>query len=165
MPTRRNDGDLGDPPGMSARLVRAIQRYLVNPPVKALFRLGIAPPGYALLETVGRRSGRRRRTPVGDGLVDETFWIVAEHGRRAAYVKNIAADPRVRVQVREGLRMTWRTGSAVVVADDDPYARQRALGAVGLNRRLNAIAVRLVGTDLTTVRVDLDPRPAGFTKS
>jgi F420H(2)-dependent quinone reductase len=61
---------------MKLRLVRAVQRYALNPPVKALFRLGLVPPGYALLETVGRRSGRPRQTPVGDGLIDQTFWIV-----------------------------------------------------------------------------------------
>jgi hypothetical protein len=35
------------------------------------------------------------------------FWIVAEHGRRANYVRNIEANPRVRVRV--GRR--WHEGS------------------------------------------------------
>jgi hypothetical protein len=60
------------------RIVRALQRHLLNPPIKLLFGLGVVPPGYALLETVGRRSGQPRQTPVGDGLIGETFWIVAE---------------------------------------------------------------------------------------
>ncbi len=64
------------------RLVRALQRYLLNPPIKLLFRLGVVPPGYSLMETVGRRSGKTRQTPVGDGLIGETFWIVAEHRLR-----------------------------------------------------------------------------------
>jgi hypothetical protein len=41
---------------LKLRLVRALQRYLFNPPIKLLFRLGVVPPGYALLETVGRRT-------------------------------------------------------------------------------------------------------------
>jgi hypothetical protein len=67
------------------RVVQALQKYLLNPPLKLLFRFGLIPPGYALIETVGRKSGRARRTPVGDGRVDGTFWIVAEHGERAGY--------------------------------------------------------------------------------
>jgi deazaflavin-dependent oxidoreductase (nitroreductase family) len=83
--------------------------------------------------------------------VGDTFWIVAEHGRRAGYVRNIKANPRVRVKV--GRR--WRAGTARAVPEDDPRERQRELGT-GLNRRLNAAAVRAMGTDLLTVRVDLD---------
>lgn len=142
---------------MKLRLVRFLQKYLANPVVRASLRLGAAPPGYALLETTGRKSGQPRRTPVGDGRVGDTFWIVTEHGRRAAYVRNVEADPRVRVLVREGLRMRWRTGTAHVLADDDPRERQRWLGRQRLGARLNAVAVRAMGTELLTVRIDLDP--------
>jgi deazaflavin-dependent oxidoreductase (nitroreductase family) len=135
--------------------VRVVQRYLVNPPVRAAFGLGLIPPGYALLETIGRRSGRPRQTPVGDGLVGDTFWIVAEHGRRAAYVRNIEADPHVRVRVRVGRSVAWRTGVATVLPDDDPYVRQRQLGQMSFSRRLNASVVRVMGTELLTVRIDL----------
>src|SRR5687767_1912261 len=106
------------------RLVRALQNHLFNPPIKLLFRLGLVPPGYALLETVGRRSGQPRQTPVGDGLIGDTFWIVAEHGLRAAYVRNLQSHPRVRVKLREGRRAVWRTGTAYVQPDDDPHERQ-----------------------------------------
>jgi deazaflavin-dependent oxidoreductase (nitroreductase family) len=137
--------------------VHFVQKYLANPPVKLLFRLGLVPPGYALLETIGRRSGQPRRTPVGDGRVGDAFWIVTEHGRRANYVRNVQANPRVRVLVRERLRTRWRTGTAHVLPDDDPRARQRWLGSRHLAARLNAAAVRAMGTDLLTVRIDLDP--------
>lgn len=140
---------------MKYRLVHLLQKYLGNPPVKALLSLGIAPPGYAFLETTGRRTGTRRRTPVGDGLEGATFWIVAEHGRRAAYVRNLEADPRVRVKVRRGLRSVWLSGTAQVV-DDDPRERQRLLGRGHPLRRLNALTVRGLGTALLTVRIDLD---------
>jgi deazaflavin-dependent oxidoreductase (nitroreductase family) len=138
------------------RLVRALQRHLVNPPIKLLFRLGVVPPGYALLETVGRRSGQPRQTPVGEGLIGDTFWIVAEHGLRAAYVRNLQAHPRVRVRVRQGRRTVWRTGTAQVLRGDDPRERQRQLARTSLNRRLNAFVVRTMGTELATVRIDLD---------
>ena len=142
---------------MKLESVRFVQRYLLNPPIKAAFGLGLIPPGYALLETVGRRSGLPRQTPVGDGLVDNTFWIVAEHGRRAAYVRNIEAEPRVRLRVRVRGSVEWLTGVATVLPDDDPYVRQRLLVQASLSRGLNALVVRAVGTDLLTVRIDLDP--------
>src|SRR4051812_48694498 len=44
-------------------------------------RRGWAPRAFALLETVGRRSGQPRHTPVGNGLVGDTFWLVAAHAR------------------------------------------------------------------------------------
>jgi deazaflavin-dependent oxidoreductase (nitroreductase family) len=130
------------------RLTTALTRYLVNPVVKPLVRARLLR-GWAILETRGRKSGLARRTPVGDGLIGDTFWIVAEHGRKAGYVRNIEADPRVRVLV-DG---TWRTGTAHPLPDDDPIARQRQLPS------LNARFVRLMGTDLLTIRIDLDPLP------
>ena len=129
------------------RLTSGLGRYVVNPVAKAAIKLGVAP-GYALLETTGRTSGRPRTTPVGNGLDGDTFWIVTEHGRRAGYVRNIERDPRVRVKVRG----RWRTGTAHVMPHDDPRERQRRIG-----RRLNAVVVRTMGTDLLTVRIDLDP--------
>ncbi len=117
-------------------------KYLVNPIVK---RVAGYVPFWSLLETTGRKSGEPRRNPVGNGLIGNTFWIVAEHGRRAQYVKNIVADPRVRIRV--GGR--WRSGAAYPMPEDDPRARQRTLG------RFNSAMVRTVGTDLLTVRIDL----------
>jgi deazaflavin-dependent oxidoreductase (nitroreductase family) len=136
------------------RLVRFLQKYLVNPPVRLALALGVVPPTHALLETVGRRSGQPRRNPVGNGLDDDgrTFWIVAEHGRDANYVRNIEADPGVRVRIGR----TWRTGRAQLLPDDDPHARLRTIG-----RPVNALMVRAMGTELLTVRVDLDPADDG----
>jgi deazaflavin-dependent oxidoreductase (nitroreductase family) len=134
------------------RLSSALGKYGVNPVVKWAVEHGVAPPTYAILETTGHKSGKPRRTPVGNGLDGDKFWIVAEHGRRAGYVRNIQADPRVRVRV--GGR--WRTGRATVMPDDDPRRRQREIGL-----RFNATVVRTMGTDLLTVRVDLDPARDG----
>ena len=129
------------------RLTTALARRVVNPIARKAIDLGIAPPGYALVETTGRRTGLPRRTPVGNGLDGDTFWIVAEHGRSAAYVRNIQANPQVRVKV--GGR--WRSGTAVPLPEDNARERQRLIG-----RRFNAAVVRLMGTDLLTVRVDLE---------
>src|SRR5436853_7631778 len=88
---------------MKHRIVHLLQKYFLNPPIKFLFAIGLAPPGYALLETLGRKTGKPRRTPVGDGRVDNQFWIVAEHGMKAGYVRNIASNPRVVLKLRHGL--------------------------------------------------------------
>ena len=130
------------------RISTALGKYLVNPGVKWSVEHGLAPPTYAILETTGRKSGQPRRTPVGNGLDGDTFWIVAEHGRRASYVRNIEADARVRVKVGR----TWRTGRGHPMPEDDPRERQRRIGL-----RFNAAVVRAMGSDLMTVRIDLDP--------
>jgi deazaflavin-dependent oxidoreductase (nitroreductase family) len=134
------------------RIATALSRYLVNPPVRALFRLGIPAPGTAILETTGRRSGKLRQTPVTDGLDGSVFWIVAEHGHRAAYVRNIEATPRVRVKVGR----SWHSGSAYPLDDDDPRTRLRQVARVRRRSTVNAWVVRAMATDLLTVRIDLD---------
>ena len=135
-------------PDRKRKLITAWQVKLFNPLVRALAARGLAP-GVALLETTGRKSGEPRRTPVCNGLQRgaNTFWIVAEMGRKAAYVRNIEADPRVRIRVRGG----WRTGTAQLLDGDDPRARLRSIS------RLNAAGVRAMGTELLVLRVDLDP--------
>ena len=142
--------------GVKRRIIRPLQRYLLNPPIRVLLAIGVLPLGYALIETTGRVSGRPRRTPVGNGVVGTTCWIVAEHGHHAGYVRNIASDPHVRVKFRRGLRAVWCTGTAHVLEDDDPYARQRLLSRWHPLRALNAAVVRVMGTDLLTIRIDLD---------
>lgn len=129
------------------RLSTGLARYVFNPPARHLAGTRLWP-FHAVLETRGRRTGAPRRVPVGNGIDGDTFWIVAEHGRRAGYVRNLEADPRVRVRV--GGR--WRDGVAQVLPDDDPRERQRRIG-----RGLNAALVRAMGTDLLTVRIDLEP--------
>ena len=128
-----------------AGLVRGFQKRVLNPTVSALVRRGVVS-GWALLETRGRRTGLPRTTPVGNGLSGDTFWLVAEFGRRASFVRNIQADPRVRVCVRG----VWRSGTAHILEDDDARARLRTLP------RLNSAAVRAAGTDLLTIRIDLE---------
>jgi len=133
------------------RLAGGTAKYLVNPVVRRLFRLGLPAPGTAILETIGRKSGRPRRTPVTNGLDDGVFWIVAEHGRRASYVRNIEANPRVRVRI--GRR--WRTGTARLVPGDDPRERLHHIVSRRPIARLNTATVRLMQTDLLSIRIDL----------
>ncbi|MCV6984686.1 nitroreductase family deazaflavin-dependent oxidoreductase [Mycobacterium shinjukuense] len=124
--------------GVKRQVVRRVQRLVVNP-------IGRRLPG-TMLETTGRTSGQPRRTPVGGKVVDNRFWMVSEHGYHSDYVRNIQANPAVRVRI--GGR--WRSGTAHLLPDDDPRQRLRSLP------RLNSAGVLTMGTDLLTIRVDLD---------
>jgi deazaflavin-dependent oxidoreductase (nitroreductase family) len=136
-------------------IVRAFQRWTINPLMRLLLTIGINPLGLAILETRGRNSGKPRRVPVGNGRKGDSFWIIAEHGMRANYVRNIARDPAVRVRLRIGWRYRWVTGVATVLPGDDALARQRRIIAWHPLRALNAINVRVLGADLVTVHVRL----------
>ncbi len=109
---------------------------------------GFALRAFALLETTGRRTGARRYTPVGNGLNDDTFWLVAAHGVQADYVRNLQANPQVRVKI--GRR--WRSGTAVLLPDDDAAARSRTLPY-----RWDAAIGRAMASARLTIRIDLDP--------
>jgi deazaflavin-dependent oxidoreductase (nitroreductase family) len=119
------------------RTARAFQRRL-NAVMRRL-------PQHTLLETTGRTSGLPRRTPVGGRRIGDSFWLVSEFGERSQYVRNILADPKVRVRIHG----RWHEGTAHLMPEDDPVARLRALP------RFNSAAVRLIGAQLLTVRVDL----------
>jgi len=134
------------------RLASGTAKYVFNPVVRGLFRLGLPAPGTAILETIGRKSGRPRRNPVTNGLDDGAFWIVAEHGRRTSYVRNLEANAHVRLRI--GRR--WRSGTARLVPDDDPLERLRYIASMRPITRLNTATVRLMQTDLLTIRIELN---------
>jgi hypothetical protein len=75
---------------------------------------------------------------------------------KAGYVRNIERDPHVRLKLREGLKYRWHAGAAHLLSDDDPRERQRWLASHLPSSAENARAVRLFGTQLLTVRIDLD---------
>jgi deazaflavin-dependent oxidoreductase (nitroreductase family) len=140
---------------MKHRIVHTLQKCLLNPPIKLALALGLPLPGYALLETKGRKTGKPRRTPIGDGRLGNQFWPVAEHGMKAGYVRNIQHDPRVRLKLRDGLRTRWHTGTAHLLPDDDPHERQHWLAHQLPSSAGNARAVRLFGTQQLSIRIDL----------
>ncbi len=121
------------------RVVNLVQRHIANPVMRMV-------PIQTLLETTGRKSGQPRRTPIGGRLTGSEFWLVSEFGDRSQYVRNIAANPRVRVRVRG----RWHSGTATLLPDDDARARLAELP------RMNSAAVRAMGDNLLTIRVDLD---------
>lgn len=122
---------------MRDRLTTAFQKNVANPVTRLL-------PFQTLLETTGRKSGEPRRTPLDGSLVGNQFWFVSEFGDKSQYVKNIQANPQVRVR----LKGKWHTGTAHLLPDDDPHERLRSLPT------FNSFGVRTFGTNLLTIRVD-----------
>jgi deazaflavin-dependent oxidoreductase (nitroreductase family) len=120
------------------RITNQLQKRVANPLMRRL-------PIQTLLETTGRKSGEPRRTPLGGSKVGNEFWFVSEFGENSQYVKNIKANPNVRVR----LRGRWHNGTAHLVPDDDPHERLRSLP------QFNSFGVRTFGTNLLSVRVDL----------
>ncbi|KAF0958492.1 nitroreductase/quinone reductase family protein [Rhodococcus sp. T7] len=120
------------------RIVTQFQRHVANPLTARL-------SGQTLLETTGRVSGQPRVTPIGGRRTGTEFWLVSEFGEKSNYIRNIRANNAVRLRIHG----RWHTGTATPLPDDDTRVRLAQLP------RMNSTAVRAVGTDLLTVRIDL----------
>jgi hypothetical protein len=82
-----------------------------------------------------------------------TYWLVAGHGEDSDYVKNLLANPLVRVK----LGRTWHLGSATLLPGDDGRARRKRLDRA--NKwigRADGLAFRVVASKPTTIRIDLE---------
>ena len=118
---------------------------------------GIPRPPYTrdnalVIETVSRRSGKRRRIPVG--FLDDggRIIVVVEDGSHAQWVRNaLANDGRLRVH----LRGAWRQARLrIIEGDPESYLRRM--------NRVHAAFVRLESS--TPAVVEILPewsRPAG----
>jgi deazaflavin-dependent oxidoreductase (nitroreductase family) len=125
------------------RYVRLYQKFVGNP----LQRPGAGVvPGWAVIESIGRRSGSPHQVPVGGRLQGRSFWLVAGDGRQSQYVRNIEANPRVRLKIHG----RWRTGAGHILDNDNPRLRLWRLNSI------NGLFVWIAGTELLTIRVDLD---------
>ena len=118
---------------------RRFQRQFGNPGGRFMAWL----PGWVLLETTGRRTGRARRVPVGGRIAGDSVWIVAADPAQAGYVRNLQADPRVRVRIRG----RWRPGVAEPLPDDDARRRMFRINP------LNGVYIAIAGRDHLTIRV------------
>lgn len=74
----------------------------LNVRMAANYRRGIGPTRVVLLlTTTGRTSGLPRVTPLQYEKIDDAFYIASARGIEADWYKNILANPRVHVQMRE----------------------------------------------------------------
>lgn len=133
---------------MRRRLLVPVWRA-INPLVR---RLSGVAPWWVLLETTGRRSGRRRQTPLAAGPTDdEGMWLIAVHGTSAAWLLNLEADPLVRLRHRR----LWREGHATV-HPMDPAVFERFNAYARLGRSVAGHQPRLVRV---TFQSSGTPRP------
>src|SRR5207237_10244263 len=86
------------------RLPKQVVR-IANAVTKLALLVGIPQPPYTrenalIVETVGRRSGKRRRIPVGYLDNGGRIIVVVEDGSRAQWVRNaLANDGRLRIHL------------------------------------------------------------------
>lgn len=107
-------------------------------------RLAGIAPWWVVLETKGRLTGNPRRAPLARGPVDgNVTWIIAVHGRHAGFVRNIEADPKVRLR----LRGRWHDGAATI-QPLDPAIVERF-------NRYGQSGPKVVGWDPLLVRIEL----------
>lgn len=135
------------------RFERQVGRVVMNPVMNALARVGIHPPLTLELETIGAKSGQPRRVPLNGRVDEHGLWVICQHGRRAGWAYNIAANPRVRVRIKD----QWRTGTATFEPDDDVRARARSFGGNGkLTQSATAMTMRAMESDPISVRITFD---------
>jgi deazaflavin-dependent oxidoreductase (nitroreductase family) len=102
------------------QLPKTIFRLIKKPPQLA-YALGMGPligRLILLLTTTGRVTGLPRVTPLQYEQVEGVFYVGAARGLKSDWVKNILADPQVKIQVKQ----RRLSGRAEVVADPDRIA-------------------------------------------
>jgi deazaflavin-dependent oxidoreductase (nitroreductase family) len=114
-----------------------------------MWRLGLGPllnmgPSlagrYMVITHTGRKSGKKRRTPVNYALVDDDVYCVAGFGSASDWYRNIIANPQVEVWLPDG----WWAGIAEEVIH--PEARLPLLREV------------LIGSGFAAYAAGVDPR-------
>ncbi len=94
-----------------------------NPFMLFLWRLGLGPwvnwwpkvgGRIMVLTHTGRKSGRRRRTPVNYTIIEGDLYCTAGFGSLADWYRNILRNPNVEVWLPDG----WWAGDAIDVSDD-----------------------------------------------
>lgn len=132
------------------RRERIIGRYLANPIVALLGRLGMRTTFATELETTGRKSGERRRVPVSANFDESGAWVISQHGRRSGWALNIEADPKVLIRQRN----RWRAGIARFEPDDDPALRASTFATSRLLAPVVRATFRALQSDPISVRID-----------
>jgi deazaflavin-dependent oxidoreductase (nitroreductase family) len=140
-PATSRYGDLPYGPRLSTMLdgmygaFGMVNRWFALP----LLRAGLGPlfstpltGSLMVLRTTGRRTGRRRETPLGYAIVDGAVYCCAGFGRTTSWLRNLDTDPRVEVV----LPTAAFSGVAETVTDEAEWDRvfpayARAMGIVG----------------------------------
>jgi deazaflavin-dependent oxidoreductase (nitroreductase family) len=99
-----------------------------NPMIVALYRVGLLPLFGAartvmLLTTLGRRSHKPRRTPIGYFRIGGVIHVFSAWGKGASWYKNLAAHPEA-VSIQIGSRV--QAARAEILKDPDEMQRTLA---------------------------------------
>ncbi|HEU5003853.1 MAG TPA: nitroreductase family deazaflavin-dependent oxidoreductase [Actinomycetota bacterium] len=138
------------------RSVQWVAGRSLNKAAVGMLRLGLPFPPYGpesalVMETFGRKSGRRRLTPMGClKVAEDRLLVVAEHGRHADWVRNARAAGHVRI---------WLAGRSYqgrvrVLADGDPGAVLERMG-----NKVHTLSVLAMAHEPKVIEITLD-RPA-----
>ena len=128
-----------------------------------LYRVGLADQlgrSTLLLTTRGRKTGRRRTTPLNYLVEGDVTYVVAGMGTGSDWLRNLQADPHVQVQVGRRVFEAW----AETIDDPEEHRRILCLWAERSLRTAPPPAVqtflRRVGFDYNaTVRTHLEENP------
>lgn len=125
---------------------KVLNRFMVM-----MWRLGLGkwlnmwPAGlgrYLVITHLGRKSGRRRHTPVNYAMMDEEIYVTAGFGSVSDWYRNLLANPQVEIWLPDG----WWAGVAEEVID--PVQRRSLLRQVIIN---SGFAGRLAGVNPHTM--------------
>ncbi len=135
---------------LDERTEEALRQFFkrLNPWMVLMWRLGFGPwhnllwkfyGSNMVIAHTGRKTGRRRFTPVSYAIVDGELYCMAGYGARADWYRNIAANPDVEVWLPEG----WWAGTAEDISDCE--------------RRLPLLRQVLIRTGRVTYWAGVDP--------
>ena len=114
--------------GLEQKLFRSLNS-VVEPAVRRGFGSPtLAPAGLIVLETVGFKSGTKRRTPLWSLRLGRYRVVSTARGNRSFWVKNLLRQPRVSYYV--GGRI--RASRAIVIAEGAPRHSAAALSPLML---------------------------------
>lgn len=125
----------------------------LNARMMANYKRGVGPTRVVmLLTTTGRKSGLPRQTPLQYEKVNDDYYIASARGSDADWFKNIVADPKVHVQIRD------REFDAIAEPVTDPV---RIADFIELRLHRHPIMIRLImhlfdGLPLQFSRADLE---------
>src|SRR3990170_2255706 len=126
-------------PRTEETLRQSFKRYL-NPFMLLMWRLGLGPwinlwpkvgGGILVIGHQGRRTGRRRYTPVNYALVDGEIYCTVGFGVVSDWYRNLAVNPDIEVWLPDG----WWAGVVEDISDSPwrlPLLRQVLIGSGGV---------------------------------
>lgn len=125
----------------------------LNTRMMANYKRGFGPTRVVMiLTTIGRKSGLPRQTPLQYEEVDGDYYIASARGADADWFRNIRANPKVHVQIRD------REFDAIAEPVTDPV---RIADFIELRLKRHPIMIRLImhlfdGLPLRFNRADLE---------